>query len=131
MIKKEFLAARYPARPEPTGVHRFSGNVAAAEGSRACDPRPAGLRLFRNVNIIPEGRFARSVASGRENATLGSSNFQVPQSKTCLSMGTGSALKDGELQGDCLKAVLAAAVVFGRACGAPSTTFSDSRMTPK
>ena len=51
--------------------------------------------------------------------------------KTCLSMGTGSALKDGGLQGNCLKAVLAAAVVFGRACGAPSTTFSDSSMTPK
>ena len=37
-------------------------------------------------------------------------------------MGTGSALKDGGLQGDCLKAVLAAAVVFGRACGAASIT---------
>ena len=46
-------------------------------------------------------------------------------------MGTGSALKDGGLQGDGLKAVLAAAGVFGRACGAASTTFSDSRMIPK
>ena len=46
-------------------------------------------------------------------------------------MGTGSALKDGGLQGDCLKAVLATAVVFGRACGAASTTFSDAKMTPK
>ena len=46
-------------------------------------------------------------------------------------MGTGSAFKDGGLQGDGLKAVLATAVVFGRACGAASTTSSDSRMTPK
>ena len=45
-------------------------------------------------------------------------------------MGTGSALKDGGLQGDGLKAVLATAVVFGRACGTAST-FSDSKMTPK
>ena len=46
-------------------------------------------------------------------------------------MGTGSAFKDGGLQGDGLKAVLATAVVFGRACGAASTTFSDSKITSK
>ena len=50
---------------------------------------------------------------------------------TCLSKGTGSAFKYGGLQGDGLKAVLAAAMVFGRACGAASTTFNDSKMTPK
>ena len=53
------------------------------------------------------------------------------KSKTCLSMGTGSAFKDGGLKGDGLKAVLATAVVFGRACGAASTTFSDSKITSK
>ena len=41
--------------------------------------------------------------------------------KTCLSKGTASAFKDGGLQGDGLKAVLATAVVFGRACRAAST----------
>ena len=51
--------------------------------------------------------------------------------KPVLAWGTGSALKDGGLQGDGLKAVLAAAVVFGRACGAASTTFSDSKMIQK
>ena len=44
---------------------------------------------------------------------------------TCLSTGTGSAFKDGGLQGDGLKAVLATAVVFGRACGAASTTLAN------
>ena len=34
---------------------------------------------------------------------------------TCLSKGTGSAFKDGGLQGDGLRAVLATAMVFGRA----------------
>ena len=42
--------------------------------------------------------------------------------ETCLSMGTGSALKDGGLQGDGITSVLATAVVFGHACGAASTT---------
>ena len=43
-------------------------------------------------------------------------------------MGTGSAFKDGGLQGDGLKAVLATAVVFGRACGAASTTLMKKQM---
>ena len=51
--------------------------------------------------------------------------------ETCLSMGTGSALKDGGLQGDGLKAVLAAAVVFGRACGAASTTLANEKTIEK
>ena len=50
---------------------------------------------------------------------------------TCLSMGTGSALKDGGLQGNGLKAVLATAVVFGRACGAASTTLANEQTLEK
>ena len=51
--------------------------------------------------------------------------------KTCLSKGTGSAFKDGGLQGDGLKAVLATAVVFGRACGAASTTLANEKTIKK
>ena len=43
----------------------------------------------------------------------------------------GSALKDGGLQGDGLKAVLATAVVFGRACGAASTTLANEKTSEK
>ena len=50
---------------------------------------------------------------------------------TCLSKGTGSAFKDGGLQGDGLKAVLATAVVFGRACGAASTTQANEKRLEK
>ena len=46
-------------------------------------------------------------------------------------MGTGSAFKDGGLQGDGLKAVLATAVVFGRACGAASTTLANEKAIEK
>ena len=46
-------------------------------------------------------------------------------------MGTGSALKDGSLQGDGLKTVLATAVVFGRACGAASTTLTNEKTIDK
>ena len=46
-------------------------------------------------------------------------------------MGTGSAFKDGGLQGDGLKAVLATAVVFGRACGAASTTLANEKTIEK
>ena len=46
-------------------------------------------------------------------------------------MGMGSALKDGRLQGDCLKTVLAAAVLFGRACGAASTTLANEKTIEK
>jgi hypothetical protein len=42
--------------------------------------------------------------------------------KTCLGNGTGSALKGEGLQRHGLKAVLYAGGVFGRACGAASTT---------
>ena len=51
--------------------------------------------------------------------------------ETCLSKGTGSTFKDGGLQGDSLKAVLAAAVVFGRACGAASTTLTNEKTIEK
>ena len=43
----------------------------------------------------------------------------------------GSALKDGGLQGDGLKAALATAVVFGRACGAASTTLANEKTVDK
>ena len=46
MIKKETLAARYPARPEPTGGRRFSEGVAAAEGPGAC------VLLF--LKVVPQ-----------------------------------------------------------------------------
>ena len=49
--------------------------------------------------------------------------------ETCLSMGTGSAFKDGGLQGDGLKAVLATAMVFGRDCGAAEN--HATKYTPK
>ena len=51
--------------------------------------------------------------------------------KTCLGKGTGSAFKDGVLQGDGLKAVLATAVVFGSACGAASTTLANEQKIQK
>ena len=50
---------------------------------------------------------------------------------TCLNKGTGSAFKDGGLQGDGLKAVLATAVVVGRACGAASTTLANEKTIEK
>ena len=50
---------------------------------------------------------------------------------TCLSKGTGSAFKDGGLQGDGLKAVFVTAVVFGRACGAASTTLANEKTIEK
>ena len=55
----------------------------------------------------------------------------TPKAQTCLSKGTGSALKNGGLQGDGLKAVLATAVVFGRACGAASTTLANQKTIEK
>ena len=65
----------------------------------------------------------------------GFSFFEPPRSsqtlKTCLSMGTGSALKNESLQSDGLKAVLATAVVFGRACGAASTTLANEKAIEK
>ena len=51
--------------------------------------------------------------------------------ETCLSKGTGSAFKDGGLQGDGLKAVLATAMVFGHACGAASTTLANEQTIEK
>ena len=51
--------------------------------------------------------------------------------ETCLSKGTGSVFKDGGLQGDGLRAVLAAAVVFGRACGTASTTLANEKTIEK
>ena len=56
---------------------------------------------------------------------------EQPKTETCLSMGTGSALTDGSLQGDGLKAVLTTAVVFGRACGAASTTLTNEKTIEK
>ena len=54
-----------------------------------------------------------------------------PKTETCLSKGTGSAFKDGGLQGNGLKPVLATAVVFGRACGAASTTLTNEKTIEK
>ena len=51
--------------------------------------------------------------------------------KTCVGIGTGSALNGGGLQRDGLKAVLATAVVFGRACGAASTTLANEKTIGK
>lgn len=42
--------------------------------------------------------------------------------KTCIGKGTGSAFKGEGLQSNGLKAVLDTGVVFGRTCGAASTT---------
>ena len=54
-----------------------------------------------------------------------------PKTETCLSKGTGSAFEDGGLRGNGLKAVLATAVVFGRACGAASTTLPNEKTIEK
>ena len=50
-----------------------------------------------------------------------------PKTETCLSKGTGSAFEDGGLQGDGLRTVLATSVVFGRTCGAASTTLANEK----
>ena len=65
------------------------------------------------------------------SSALVSDHLGLGSLETCLSMGTGSAFKDGGLQGDGLKAVLATAVVFGRACGAASTTLASEKAIEK
>ena len=47
--------------------------------------------------------------------------------KTCVGIGTGRAFKEEELQSNGLKAVLETGVVFGRACGAASTTLPGEK----
>ena len=51
--------------------------------------------------------------------------------QTCLGNGTGSAFKGEGLQSNGLKAVLDTAVVFGRACGAASTTLPGEKTPGK